>query len=95
MRQTILAAIAALILLPGATQAAGEPATKARQIADATLDLVVFRPLQVTTLALGALAFVPAALLTAGGGKDSFEQAWKHFAGNQVDATFRRDLGDF
>jgi len=93
MRATILALVTGLFLLPA--QAFATPSARALEAADATLDLVVFRPLQATALAIGAVAFVPVAVLASPCGLEPIKQAWEHFAGSQVDATFRRELGDF
>jgi di/tricarboxylate transporter len=91
MRAAILGLMIGLVFLPGPALAT----PTAREVADATLDLVIFRPLQVAAFAIGATAFVPAALLTAPNGLEPIKQTWDQLAGVQVKPTFRRKLGAF
>jgi hypothetical protein len=61
----------------------------------AAFDVVVVRPLAATAVPIGAAFFVPAALLSAPGGRDSVEQAFNLFVGGPVRYVFTRPLGEF
>jgi hypothetical protein len=61
----------------------------------AGFDVVIVRPLGLVVLAIGAVAFVPAALITAASGKDSLEAALEIFVTGPAHHVFQRPLGDF
>jgi hypothetical protein len=103
------AAVAAILalLLPIAAAAQTQPDAK---LQDATLepvepkglnpavgafDVLVVRPLAATALPVGVALFVPAALLSAPGGKDSVGQALDFFVMTPARYVFTRPLGEF
>ena len=57
-------------------------------------DVVILRPLALAALVVGAVAFVPVALLTAPNGRDSVEAAMEIFVTGPAHDVFRRPLGD-
>ena len=63
--------------------------------AAAGFDVVIVRPLGLVTLAVGAVAFVPVALITAANGKDSLQAALEIFVTGPAHHVFQRPLGDF
>ena len=58
-------------------------------------DVVVLRPLGLVATAVGAVLFVPAALLTAPNGRDGVDTALKFFIIEPAKSVFQRPLGDF
>lgn len=58
-------------------------------------DVVVLRPLGLVVMAVGAGAFVPAAILSAPGGREPVETALQHFVIEPYNAVFVRPLGRF
>ena len=60
-----------------------------------TFDLIILRPLQAAALAVGIMAFVPAALFSAPGGRDSYREAEQLFIITPANDFFERPLGDF
>ena len=95
LRAAALTFIAGL-LLPGSAYALPPPAERdiAAQAA-AGFDVVILRPLGLAVLAIGAAAFVPVAVLSAPGGKDSFQTALEIFVTTPANFVFKRPLGDF
>ncbi len=57
--------------------------------------MVILRPLGLVAAAVGAVLFVPAAILTAPGGRDSIEEAWDLFVLVPGKFVFERPLGEF
>ena len=90
LRATILT-LALVFLLPAAARAESDAASAAAT----AFDLVILRPFGLAASALGAVFFIPAALLTAPSGRDSIEEAWDLFVGGPAEFTFTRSLGDF
>ena len=58
-------------------------------------DAVILRPLGLAAAVVGVALFVPAAILTAPGGRDSIEEAWDLFVLTPGKYVFERPLGDF
>ena len=65
------------------------------QIAHRGFDLVILRPLGLVAVAVGAVAFVPAALITAPNGRDGIQSALELFVTEPAKNVFQRPLGDF
>ena len=90
-------AVAALItslLLP--VPARGDPGRIAAPSPLAVaFDAVLLRPLGLVAAIVGAGFFVPAAVLTAPGGRDSIQEAWELFVLVPGKYVFERPLGDF
>ena len=63
--------------------------------ANVGFDVVVLRPLGLVATAVGAVLFVPAALLTAPNGRDGVDTALKFFIIEPAKSVFQRPLGDF
>ena len=61
----------------------------------AGFDVVILRPLGLVAMAVGAAAFVPAALLAAPAGRDGIEPALEIFVTEPAKSVFQRPLGDF
>lgn len=59
-----------------------------------TVDVVLIRPLALLRVAVGAAIFLPAALVTAPGGRTNIEEVYDIFVAESVDYAFRRKLGD-
>ena len=58
-------------------------------------DVVILRPLGLVAVAVGAAAFVPAALLTAPNGRDGIQSALEILVTERAKSVFQRRLGDF
>jgi hypothetical protein len=58
-------------------------------------DVVILRPLGLVAVAVGAVAFVPAALITAPNGRDGIQSALELFVTEPAKNVFQRPLGDF
>jgi hypothetical protein len=92
----ITAAVAGLLLPGSAYGLPPEPA--GREIsaqAAAGFDVVILRPLGLAALVIGAASFVPVALISAPGGKDSFQAALELLVTGPANFVFQRPLGDF
>ncbi len=59
------------------------------------LDLVILRPLGFVVVTIGAVLFLPVALITAPMGRDSIETAMESFITVPANEVFRRPLGEF
>jgi len=64
-------------------------------IVSQTFDVVILRPLGFVVLAVGSALFVPAAIVTAPGGKDNLEGALDFFVITPYKDVFERPLGEF
>ena len=58
-------------------------------------DLLIVRPLGFVAVAVGAVLFLPAALITAPMGRDSVETAKESFVTVPTNDVFKRPLGEF
>ncbi len=58
-------------------------------------DVLVVRPLAAAALPIGVAFFVPAAILSAPGGRDSVGEALEFFVKNPARYVFTRPLGEF
>lgn len=58
-------------------------------------DCAVLRPFGFAATILGAVFFVPAAVLASASGTENVEAAWEIFVVAQVEHTFKRPLGEF
>jgi hypothetical protein len=63
--------------------------------ADVAADLVVIRPLAAVTLVVGAVLFVPAAIMTAPNGRDGVKDAYDRFVREPGEYVYSRPLGEF
>jgi len=82
------------LALPTPVAAQGDDSRVVRA-ADIAFDIVVLRPVGVANSAVGAVLFVPAALLTSPGGRDLIDEAWERFVRGPVEFTYQRPLGEF
>jgi hypothetical protein len=99
-RQSLRAAAVTLIaglLLPGNAYAQEQQQVKSEPVnpVAAGFDVVIVRPLGLAALAVGVVAFVPVAVITAANGKDSLQAALEIFVTNPAHHVFKRPLGDF
>jgi len=95
--RSLLAAAAVLVacqLVPLPARAQGRFEAFQNRAAQ-VFDVVVLRPLGLCQAAVGAALFVPAAVVTAPGGKDAVEEAWEMFVVVPAKNVFQRPLGDF
>jgi hypothetical protein len=58
-------------------------------------DAVLLRPIGFVATVVGASLFLPAALVSAPGGRDSIQEAWELFVLVPGKYVFQRPLGDF
>ena len=92
-----VATLIAGLLLQGNAYAL-EPQSHAaqwRKGAAITFDIIILRPLGAAALAVGIMALVPVALISAPGGRDSYREAEEMFVITPANAFFERPLGDF
>lgn len=97
LRVGVATLVAALLLPAGAMGAETGTDVKAAsvEIAAKSFDAVLLRPLGFVAFLVGAVAFVPAALISAPGGRDSFDAALEMFVTTPAEEVFQRPLGDF
>jgi hypothetical protein len=101
------AALTAVLLLPaiGRAEDEGEPLEEAPpleshwydgpvRVADVTIDVLIIRPLSAVTLAVGAVLFVPAVILTAPNGTESMADAYERFVNEPGEYLWARPLGE-
>ena len=90
------ALIAALLLCaPAHAQSGGDVSPPPKDYGAKAFDVIVLRPLGLAGALIGVAFFVPAAILTAPGGRDSIQEAWEVFVQVPGEFVFRRPLGEF
>ena len=82
------------MLLPVASQAA-EPQAPSPNPGLIALDLICVRPIGVVASAVGAVLFVPMALLASPQGLDGIKGALEVMVTSPGEFVFRRPLGEF
>ena len=91
-----MAAAAALIaglVLP--VPARADPGSAAPNPFVVAFDVALLRPIGLIATIVGFGFFVPAAVVTAPGGRDSIREAWELFVLVPGDYVFERPLGNF
>lgn len=92
----LVAVLATAIALAAPVQAQADQRSLGRPgVGPVIFDILVLRPLGFAAAAAGAVAFVPAAILTAPMGMDAIGEAWEHLVEIPTDHVFDRPLGDF
>lgn len=100
---------AALLLLPLSVQAQDAPPPAARSVRTSLaeiatrsseglaigFDVLVLRPLGAVATAVGAVLFVPAALLAAPNGSEALQEARETFITVPAESVYKRRLGEF
>ena len=99
-RPTLRAAAATLVaglLLPAQApaQGEGEDSPAGEDYAPQVVDAVLMRPLGAAATIIGFALFIPVAIITSPGGKDTIGQAWELFVEVPGEFAFTRKLGDF
>jgi hypothetical protein len=83
----------------GAPQSPAQPppslAARAGNVAAIAVDLLIARPLLTAATAVGAVLFVPTALVSAPQGRHGLQEAWEMLVVVPADNAFRRPLGEF
>lgn len=90
--------LAALLLsVPAQAQSPGGPDTSPPppDYGANTFDVLVLRPLGFVGVVIGAALFVPVAVITAPGGRDTLEEALEMFVLVPGKFVFTRPLGSF
>jgi hypothetical protein len=96
LRIGVATLIAGLLLQGNAYAMEPQPAGyEWQKCAAVTFDLIILRPLRAAALAVGIMAFGPAALLSAPGGRDSYRDAEEMFIIVPARSLFETPLGDF
>ena len=92
----MLLVMVGVLLPPLALAQSDEPATAPKPNPFLVgFDLVFVRPLGLVAAAVGAVLFLPVALISAPQGKDGIDEAFELFVTVPADAVFRRSLGEF
>lgn len=93
----IAAALIAALLLPTLAQAqtGTDTVPPPPNYPAQAFDAVILRPLGFTAVIVGAAFFIPAAILTSAGGKDTIEEALELLVLVPGKWVFTRPLGDF
>jgi hypothetical protein len=86
-------ALIAAILLPSPAYAQFDPTPA--NIAAASFDVVILRPMRILETVLGAVLAVPVALIGAPNGKDGFREVWERFVSEPAKSVYQQPLGDF
>lgn len=87
----VILGLALLLVHPGSASAENEAA----DIAAASFDVLLLRPVGFAASVVGAAMFLPAALMTAPNGRDSIEDAWEQFVSTPAEYVYSRPLGEF
>jgi len=102
LRAAVVTLIAGFLMPAGAQAQTHAPAPPEESVepaglnsAAAVFDVLIVRPFGFAVLPVGVAAFIPVALLSAPGGKDSFNAALEHFITAPAEYVFTRPLGDF
>ena len=85
------ATLVAALLLPAQAQAWPEVPHPVA----AGIDLVIMRPLGLVAAVVGAVLFVPVAVISAPQGRDGIEEAWELLVSEPAKDVYERPLGDF
>jgi hypothetical protein len=65
------------------------------KIGDGTFEALVLRPFGFLASTVGAIMFIPAAVLTMPTGRESVDDAWRQFVAEPAEYVYRRPWGDF
>ena len=95
--RTLLATLTLGLSLGLAPAAAAQaPPSAGPTLGAKIFDASVVRPLRVAAVAVGAVFFVPAAMVSMPvGGMDALDQAYEKMIGDPYEAAFIRPLGEF
>ena len=93
--RAVAALLAAGLLLAAPAYSQSSLGSLQPQTGAKVFDALVLRPLGFLAVAVGAVAFLPAALLSSPMGRDGIDDAWEHFVEFPSSQTFDRPLGDF
>jgi hypothetical protein len=91
----LIAALSLPALASAQTQPGSDTVPPPPDYAAQAFDAVILRPLGFTAVIVGAAFFVPAAILTSPGGKDTIEEAMELLVIVPGEWVFTRPLGDF
>jgi len=89
------ASLIAAFLLPASAEAQSDWRDTTARVGVRSYDVLILRPLHIAATVVGFGFFVPAALLSAPGGKDNIVQAWEMLVQTPGEAAFKRPLGEF
>ena len=96
MSARALTIVAIAVVLAGPALAQDNEAALSRPARGPMIfDILVLRPLGFARAAVGAVAFLPVAIMTSPMGQDAVDQAWEDLVEIPSDHVFRRSLGDF
>ena len=93
-----IAALIAVVLLPASAHAMGPPPSTKERIARGFavgFDVVLMRPFSAVATGIGAVLFVPTALITSPGGKESISEAFEVMVSTPAYNVYGRPLGEF
>jgi hypothetical protein len=93
----LAATLIAALLLPmrASAQPAGDVSPPPPDYAAAAFDAAIVRPIGLSVVVLGAVWFVPAAILASPGGRPAIREAWERFVLVPGRYVFVRPLGAF
>jgi hypothetical protein len=90
------ASLAAVVLLLSASPStAAWEGSRGEDALAKGVDALIVRPLASARVVIGALMFLPAALLSSPSGREGFDAAYDTLIEEPVEYAFRRELGDF
>ena len=101
-RRAIGAVLASAILLAASPSFAawewpslGFEGSKAEDVLAKGMDVMLVRPLATARVAIGALFFVPAAILSSPTGREGFDEAFDLLIAEPSEYAFQRKVGEF
>lgn len=86
---------AALLLLSASPSMAAWEGSRGEDILAKGVDALIVRPLASARVVVGAVMFLPAALLASPSGQEGFDAAYDTFIQEPMEYAFQRELGDF
>ena len=86
---------AATLLLSASPSTAAWEGSRGEDALAKGVDALIVRPLASARVVIGAIMFLPAALLSSPSGKEGFDIAYDTLIAEPVEYAFRRELGDF
>ncbi len=90
------ASLAAVVLLLSASPStAAWEGSRGEDILAKGVDALIVRPLASARVIIGAIMFLPAALLSSPSGKEGFDAAYDTLIQEPSEYAFQRELGDF
>ena len=86
---------AVMLLLSASPSTAAWEGSRGEDVLAKGVDALIVRPLASARVVVGAIMFIPAALISAPSGREGFDTAYDTLIQEPMEYAFQRELGDF